>query len=412
MQKITKHTLENGLSVVFINDMRFTTSSVRMVFDIGWRHDPDEQLGLAHFFEHLVGKRTRNYPEKGDLAKELSLAGIQSNANTAPSMTTYLHEQLNEQTIDSLSLLLESIYYSHFNSHDLEIEKAIVINEGHQHKDTPATWANHIARFNLYPQSSLARFFFGDETTLSRISVETFDAFYQHFRNPANATLYIASNDATRQPQALSLLQNFFTACDTTTNFCLPPIIETFLLPVIPTAQHQQVGKQQANITIAYRCDPLSSKEQSTLLLLRAILLYGLSAKLYVPLRDQLGIIYSMQMSFIHYRDTSTIYFTTTCKREDVQKLIDAFNSNIKTISEAFTQRDIDNIENLVAFDFMSTLTPGSSITSTSIVMATTQQLLTAEEFLKLRQAVLPADLKMLCSRIFNINMQTVAIIS
>jgi predicted Zn-dependent peptidase len=58
-QKIEKIKLKSGLEVVFLFDKAFTTSSLKMLFKIGWRNDTESERGLAHLFEHLVGKRTQ-----------------------------------------------------------------------------------------------------------------------------------------------------------------------------------------------------------------------------------------------------------------------------------------------------------------------------------------------------------------
>ena len=62
MEKIKRVKLKSEAELYFVVNEKYTTSTVQFVFPIGWRHDEEKYLGLAHFFEHLVGKRTKNFP--------------------------------------------------------------------------------------------------------------------------------------------------------------------------------------------------------------------------------------------------------------------------------------------------------------------------------------------------------------
>jgi predicted Zn-dependent peptidase len=129
MQKHEKVKLKNGLDIHFLFDKAFTTSSIQMCFKVGWRNDVEEYRGLAHLFEHLVGKRTKNFPGKSEFAQVLEQKGIVFNAFTSPDVTVYWQNQTNDNLLISLEYLFEAIYNSEFEDDDLEKEKKVVTSE-------------------------------------------------------------------------------------------------------------------------------------------------------------------------------------------------------------------------------------------------------------------------------------------
>jgi predicted Zn-dependent peptidase len=194
-QKIERVILKNGLEVNFLFDKLFTTSSIQMCFKIGWRNDTNEHLGLAHLFEHLVGKRTKNYPEKSQLSKKLDELGIVTNAFTGPDSTVYFQNQINENILVSLKMLFETIYNTRFEEVDLEKEKHVVLTEAQEYLDNDDSiiWRQLI--MNLYPGTTLEKFFFGTRDSMNRITMSEFIEFYKIYRNPKSSILFISSND-------------------------------------------------------------------------------------------------------------------------------------------------------------------------------------------------------------------------
>ena len=61
MQNIIRKKLKNNLNVEFIVDSSFAYSVICFEFGVGSFHDDKNLMGIAHLFEHLVGKRTKKF---------------------------------------------------------------------------------------------------------------------------------------------------------------------------------------------------------------------------------------------------------------------------------------------------------------------------------------------------------------
>jgi len=66
--------LDNGLTLILLEDRTFPVVSVHMSYATGAKDDPAGRLGLAHFFEHMAFRGSKNFPDLG-LTSEIYAAG-------------------------------------------------------------------------------------------------------------------------------------------------------------------------------------------------------------------------------------------------------------------------------------------------------------------------------------------------
>ena len=77
--------LPNGLHyAIFRNERPQNTVSVRLGFDVGWIDEGEDELGLAHFIEHMAFNGSTNVSE-GEMVKLLEREGLAFGADTNAS---------------------------------------------------------------------------------------------------------------------------------------------------------------------------------------------------------------------------------------------------------------------------------------------------------------------------------------
>jgi zinc protease len=84
----TQRTLANGLRVYAMRDRSVSEVAVNVWYDVGGKDDPKGRSGLAHLFEHLMFKSSRNLPAGGftGLAEDV---GGSNDASTEDDYTRY-----------------------------------------------------------------------------------------------------------------------------------------------------------------------------------------------------------------------------------------------------------------------------------------------------------------------------------
>ncbi len=94
--------LDNGLTLILLEDKTFPVVSIQTVYRTGAKDDPSGRLGLAHFFEHMAFRGSKNFPETG-LVSEIYAAGGEWHGYTWIDLTTYFATTPKE----NLDLLLD-----------------------------------------------------------------------------------------------------------------------------------------------------------------------------------------------------------------------------------------------------------------------------------------------------------------
>ncbi len=95
-------TLENGLSVLLIEDNQATQSAASMAVAVGHFDDPVERPGMAHFLEHMLFLGTEKYPESGEYSAFINQHGGTNNAWTGTEQTNFFYSINAEQFEASL----------------------------------------------------------------------------------------------------------------------------------------------------------------------------------------------------------------------------------------------------------------------------------------------------------------------
>ena len=92
-------TLRNGLQVVVITDRRAPVVTQMLWYRVGAADEPVGHSGIAHFFEHLMFKGTRDIPP-GEFSRIIARNGGDNNAFTA-KLTHFQGEKLEQFSIGS-----------------------------------------------------------------------------------------------------------------------------------------------------------------------------------------------------------------------------------------------------------------------------------------------------------------------
>jgi zinc protease len=85
---VLHHTLGNGLRVVLAPDRRAPVISVAVLYDVGFRSEPEGRTGFAHLFEHLMFQGSANL-EKLEHFRYVQSSGGIFNGSTHLDYTSY-----------------------------------------------------------------------------------------------------------------------------------------------------------------------------------------------------------------------------------------------------------------------------------------------------------------------------------
>lgn len=191
---IERHELPNGLTLLLLVDPQAPVFSYQTWFRVGSRHERAGKTGIAHLFEHLMFKETKNTPE-GQFDRILEGMGARNNAATWLDWT-YYYEDVPAGNLEQV-VRLESDRMENMilNEKQLEAEREVVINERKQRVDNdPSGKLSELLWHAAFRQHGYGHPTIGWMTDIENLSLQDCLAFYRTYYSPNNAVLVIVGD--------------------------------------------------------------------------------------------------------------------------------------------------------------------------------------------------------------------------
>ncbi|ELY3857011.1 pitrilysin [Providencia huaxiensis] len=188
--------LSNDMTVLLVSDAKATKSLAAVSIPVGSIENPDSQLGLAHYLEHMVLMGSKKYPEPSSFSEFLQKHGGSHNASTAPHRTAYYFEVENGALQEATDRLADALAEPLLDPINADRERNAVNAEltMARSRDGMRLWL--VRSETLNPQHPNSRFSGGNLDTLkdkanSKLQDELV-GFYKHYysANLMNGVLY------------------------------------------------------------------------------------------------------------------------------------------------------------------------------------------------------------------------------
>ncbi|MDB6372017.1 pitrilysin [Photorhabdus bodei] len=177
--------LANNMTVLLVSDEKATKSLAAVAIPVGSMENPDSQLGLAHYLEHMVLMGSEHYPQSGDLSEFLQKHGGSYNASTASYRTAFYLEVENEALAQATDRLADALAEPLLDPVNADRERNAVNAELTMARSRDGMRVAQIRAETLNPKHPNARFSGGNLETLkdkpgSKLQTELVD-FYQRY---------------------------------------------------------------------------------------------------------------------------------------------------------------------------------------------------------------------------------------
>lgn len=193
--------LPNGMQYAILrNATPPGQASFRLRIDAGSLMENEDQLGLAHFMEHMAFNGTTNIPEN-DLLRILERHGLafgaDTNASTGFDQTIYMLELPRADEVivdDALRIMREQVSEALMASDAVNAERGVI--EGEERlRNTPGLRSIKAQLALLAPGQRISqRFPIGDLNIIRNAPRERFVEFYNAYYRPSRAT-FVAVGD-------------------------------------------------------------------------------------------------------------------------------------------------------------------------------------------------------------------------
>jgi len=183
--------LENGLTYYLQNNPKPTDIvELRMVVNTGSIMEDDDQLGLAHFLEHMAFNGTKSF-EKNDLISYLQSIGVEFgadlNAYTSFDETVYILPipSADFKELDKgFQVLKEMMFDMTLNAEDIDAERGVVLEE---YRTTLGAQWRMIKKYlpeMMYGSKYADRLPIGTKESIESFTHESLRRFYKDWYRP------------------------------------------------------------------------------------------------------------------------------------------------------------------------------------------------------------------------------------
>ncbi|MEK6819161.1 MAG: pitrilysin family protein [Nanoarchaeota archaeon] len=322
---LKRRRLSNGITVL-MEERLLPIVSLSISNQFGAVYESSDIKGIAHFIEHLVftGTKTRTHE---DISREIESKGGVLNAFTSHDVTSFWFKLPSKNLFDGLEILSDILNNPIFEKKKFEKEKKVIMEEIKMYHDNPQRHVLDKIEENLY-SSPFGEGVIGSEKTISALSRDFVYDYFKKVYNPENfiATI-VGSADFNK---VCAFLEEKFKKSKS--DLKVPKISV-----LNKETTEERSGIDQAHFVFAFHAPSFSQKEHSALEVLDCYLANGMSSKLFLKIREDLGLAYTVRGSISTEKNYSyySIYVGTTKQAiPQVKKIIVEEFGNIKDLTE------------------------------------------------------------------------------
>ncbi len=327
--KVFKDYLVNGLTVVVVEQPHIHSIELAMFVRSGLRFESIENNGISHFIEHMLFRGNSTFPNSYLLNREFELIGRELRASTMSDHTYYGFSPHISNLNRAMDLFSEFFLDPTFP--EIELERGIILEECLEDLNEKGVDVdiNNLACKLLYPENALARPTIGTEESIKNIRVEDLKRHYAQFYTPENMILVVAG--CVDHKIFIDSAKKYFSRL-VGNNSIMPnhfdkPLSETQEQPAL-LFQHD--SDSQIQLQICFRGVSYNHQDYFIATLISRLFDDGVTSRLQKILREEKGLVYSVECRTTSLPDTGTIDFDVSVRSEKVVEVAEILFNEIK----------------------------------------------------------------------------------
>ena len=299
-----RHTLTNGLRTVCVEMPHLHAAELAVYLKVGGRNDPPGREGLSHFLEHILFRGTADFASSLAIESAFEAIGGAPNAATDTDSTCY-YSRIHPDHIGEGMRIFASMLQRPLLA-GIEVEKRIITEEAREDLNEQGVEVNPdtIVSRLLWPGHPLGMPTIGTLESIAAIGCHDLQEHLHRYYVPSNAVLVVSG--PVRSADVFAAAQAFF---DRWQDGIPPPVQQVTMRRSLSAIKCVQDSDSQMNLQMAFLGFSRSDSRFMGIRFLRRILAGGGSSRLHLRLREELGIVYSVEGAVGAYDETGCLAF-------------------------------------------------------------------------------------------------------
>jgi predicted Zn-dependent peptidase len=300
-------TLSNGIRVVhhYIPTTKIVHCGISL--DIGSRDETVANQGIAHFWEHMAFKGTKNRTAL-DIINCLDTVGGELNAYTDKERVVFYASVLDEYFERAVDILTDITFNSVFPEQQIEKERGVILEEMAMYQDDPDDSLQDEFEAVIYKDHPMGMNILGKEETVKSFKKKDFTSFYKDHISTDRIVFSCVGNISLSEVELMA--KKYLEKQKRTKSSARR---KKFL--------HYKPGEvilkrpvKQAKCALGRDAYDVKHVDRTPLYMLVNILGGpGMNSRLNLALREKYGFVYSIDAQYLSYTDTGmfAVFFGT-----------------------------------------------------------------------------------------------------
>ncbi len=338
---VHRYRLGNGLTLLVLEDHSAPTFSYQTWFNVGSKDEDAGLTGLAHLFEHMMFKATKNHKD-GEFDKILESAGVEGeNAFTNRDYTAYVQSLPVTSRSDNLDLIasLESERMANLLVDDevLNKEREVVQNERRfRNENSPDGQLYERIYEVAYKHHPYHWPVIGYEPDLRAAKAGQCEKFYKKFYAPNNAVIAVVGD--VNADTALTTVEKYYGKLPSSPIERNRNAVESSQEG--ERSETRPMKTEVEKLVLAYHVPDGRHRDFPVLEVLRNILAVGKSSRLYRKLVDG-GIATGVEIYNSEHKDPGLfIFFVNMQKGKTAHQALAAIDTALAEVRDGKVTQD------------------------------------------------------------------------
>jgi predicted Zn-dependent peptidase len=293
-----KSVLDNGLKVIIAPMKGTRAATILILIGIGSRYEARQLSGITHFLEHMFFKGTSKRPSAKTISETIDRVGGELNAYTSEESTGLFIHLASSRLELALDVLSDMLLNSKFEREEIEKEKGVILEEINMHEDKPDFQVVNIYKSLLYGNQPLGWKVIGEKKVIKNIDREKLSGYWEKNFSSNNAVISIAGDVEPRKTSAL--VRKYLRRWENRKKPSYLPLKEKQATSATILKDRKT---DQAYLCLGVRTFAYKHPDYYVLKVLNTILGGIVSSRLFVRLREEEGMAYSVDSVCESYLD-------------------------------------------------------------------------------------------------------------
>lgn len=371
--------------------------SVSVFVGAGSRYEPEDVAGISHFVEHMLFKGTSQRPTPKEISEAIEGVGGVLNAATDKELTVYWSKVPAQHFDLAMDVLSDNLLHSRFDPVDVEKERTVIMEELSMTYDSPPDLATLMIDEVIWPNQPLGRDTAGTRESVTSISREDLLTFMANHYGPGNAVVAVAGLVTPEQVEEAT--SRYFGGWQPTPAMPWYPAVEAGPGPRVCLKSKKT---EQTNLCLGVQGLASEHPDRYTQDVLNTLLGEGMSSRLFLQIRERLGLAYDVHSYVNHFRDTGSQVVFAGVDPKKASQTIQAILAELARLRGEVPEEELTRARESMKGRLLLRLEDTARVSSwTGAQELLRNSIMTVEEAVAVLDSITPTDIQRVARQLF-----------